>query len=504
MAATKTRQAWVPETNEQLLAFQRKLTRHLIRRRPGFPRAILDNEIVPDAWAVGYAEYLEMTMDPEIEEIRDPEALLLSICVNEGEHLIRSSVRRDARFQVKATSGTDSSDSDVIADQTIEDLAARDQATIEKHSPLAAAVKNDQRNVMLGAMAELPAGQLDAFRRVILLDQSQVDAARELGVGIRPFEKRLKKAVSQVAWAITQTSDHALCDEFNAIAAAMPDPSNPNRAQQTTILKHIQSCPNCKSAIFESPFGIDGLGLLFATGAFGSSQVPSIGERISSLPIVDVPIDTVRNVWEKVWPGSHGAEAAIGGGTAAGGAGGTALAVGGGKALITLCAGVATTACVAGVATGVIPIAKSNADKDGASAKQATTKTVEPSQVASTDSRAVYEVNRSRIEAKIQKRADRRQARKEARQQKAAQEKLASSGGSTTSSPDQVSYTSPATSTPTTQAETNESAMAASTGIPTSSSTSSSSSSGSSSSGTSSAQTQTNQSSANDSFGFGQ
>lgn len=504
MPATKAREAWVPETNEQLLAFQRKLTRHLIRRRPGFPRAILDNEIVPDAWAVGYAEYLEMLMDPDIEEIRDPEALLLSICVNEGEHLIRSSVRRDARFQVKATSGVDSDDSKVIADQTIEDLAARDQAIIEKHSPLAAAVKNDQRNVMLSAMAELPAGQLEAFRRVILLDQPQVDAARELGIGIRPFEKRLKKAVSQVAWALTQTSEHSLCDEFNTIAAAMPDPANPNRAQQTTILKHIQSCPTCKGAIFESPFGLDGLGLLFATGAFGTSQAPSISERISSLPIIDVPVDTVRNVWEKIWPGSHGAEAAIGGGTAAGGAGGTALAIGGGKALMTLCAGVATTACVAGVATGVIPIAESNAEKDPKADKQTIAKPVADAVVPVTDSRAAYETGRTRIEAKIEKRAERRQARKEARQrEQAAQEKLASSGGTSTTSPDQVSYTSPATSAPVTQSETNEAAMAASTGIPTSPSTGGSSS-GSTSTSTSSAQTQTNQSSANDSFGFGQ
>jgi|GEM_PF-4966971 len=502
--APATAEAWVPATNEELRAFQRKLTGHLVRRRPNFPRAILDSEIVPDAWAVGYAEYLEMVADPEIEEIKDPEALLLSICVNEGEHLIRSSTRRDARFEIKPTSMVDT-DSELVGGQTIEDFAAKDQAIIEKYSPVAAAVKNDQRNVMLSAMAELPPGQLEAFRRVILLDQSQVDAAREIGIGIRPFEKRLKKAVSQVAWALTQTSDHSLCDKFNEITADMPDPSNPNRAQQTEILKHVQSCSDCKKAIFESPFGLDGLGVMLTTGAFGTTQAPSIGERISSLPIVEGPVDAAKSAWDKIWPGSHGAEAAIGGGTAAGGAGGTALAIGGGKALVTLCAGVATTACVAGVATGVIPITQSNAEKNRNDNKPAATKTADQGNtVAVTDSRANYETTRAKIESTIQKRQARRA---KAKAQAVAERKAAAAAAAAAKKDtDQVSYTSPATSSPTTQAETNASAMAASTGIPTAPSGgggSSSSSSGGSSGGSSSAQTQTNQQAANDSFGFG-
>lgn len=495
---------WIPKSNQELEAFQRKLRRHLLRRSPNFPVAILDSEIVPDAWAVGYAEYLDLLADPDIEEVRDREALLLSICVNEGEHLIRSSVRRDARVQIREAGGGDSEESMSI---TLEEIAASDPALTEKFSPVANAVKNDQRNVMLMAMSQLPETQLEAFRRVILHKQPQVEAARDLGIAIQPFERRLKKAVSQVAWAITQTCDQSLCETYTEITAAMSDPSNPNRAQQTEILKHVQSCKDCRYAIYESPFGEGGLAILLSTGLFTGSQGANVWERLTSVPVFDAPFDAAKSMWEKIWPGTHGAEAAVGTGTAAGGAGGTALAIGGGKALVTLCAGVATTACVAGVATGVIPIAKSVADRHEKDPPPTTAEVSSSPATPIFDSRAVYETKRASIEKTIARREAKHKARQKAKAAATADESttestnVSTTSSGTSSDSGQASYTSPVTTSPTTQTETNESSAASSMGIPTSGS---SSSSGESSSSTSTAQSQTNQSSANDSFGIGQ
>ena len=503
-----TAETWVPATQDALEAFQKRVIGHILRERPNYPLRPLKEEIVPNAFADAYAFYLEQEADESIV-ISDAEGYLLAVCVNKALNEMRGTARRDARIEVRPASAPDSDEANTRPDVSIEDAASKDASLIEKYSPVSQAIRNDQKNVLLSTLASLPEGQREAFRRCILQKQPQTEAAKEIGIGIRPLEKRLLKAVSQVAWHITQTSRESMCDEYTTMTVAMSDPENPNRAEQAQIFKHVQSCSACKYAVYDSPFAFD-MGALLATGGLTSHWSPSIGERIGSFPIVEVPTEMVRSVWEKVWPGSHGAEAAVGGGTAAGGAGagGTVLAVGGGKAILTLCAGVATTACVAGVATGVIPVTKSAADKD-ADANVATERTAAANAPSFVDTRANYETHRAEIEQTIDRRAGRRAAKRQARIEARKAAAAAASGESTPTSSDtstgsssessQASYSSPVTTTPTTQTETNESSASSSMGISTSSAPATSSSSSSSS-----AQAQTNQSSANDSFGIGQ
>ncbi|MBN8867299.1 MAG: hypothetical protein J0H98_07080 [Solirubrobacterales bacterium] len=453
------------------------------------------NEIVPDAFADSYAEYLALVADPEME-ITDHEGFLIALCVRRSIDQMRKSTLRRDRIELRPETSTNE-DLDTRPDVSLEDALSRDHDLIEKWSPASQAVKRDQANVLFKTLREMPPGQRDAVKRVVLDGQKQVDAAAEIGIGIRPFEKRLKKGISQVAWALTQTSRGSMCGEYESLTATMKDPENPTRDQQNAVFKHVQSCSECQHSLHDSPFVID-LGALLATGAFTAHSGPTLSERLTSFPVIETPAEFVRNALDRVWPGSHGAEAAVGGG-AAGGAGGTALALGGGKVLMALCAGAATTACVAGVATGVIPVTKSNADKASRNDAAAQTRTADVDPVEKyVDTRATYEMQRTAIENRIDRRAAKREARIQARKDAQA---AATTSTPTSSSPtsdsgaDQASYTSPVTTNPTTQAETNESSAAQSMGIPTAPAPTPAP--------TSSAQAKTNQSSADQSFGIG-
>ena len=490
-----TAEPWIPADQRELDDFQGRVAGHLMKRAPGMKRDTLINEIVPDAFADSYAEYLELVADPDME-ISDDQAFLISLCVRRSIDQLRKSTLRRERIELRPETSPNE-ELDTRPDASIEDALSRDLDLIEKYAPASQAVKREQADVLFTTLKKMPAGQRDAVKRVVFDGQTQPEAAAEIGIGIRPFEKRLKKGLSQVAWAITQTSKGAMCSEYDAMAAAMKDPENPTRDQQHAVFKHVQACPTCQHSLHDSPFAID-IGAMLATGAFTAHAGPTLGERIVSLPIIETPVEIARSVWERIWPGSHGAEAAVGGGAAAG-TGGTVLAVGGSKAVLALCAGAATTTCLAGVATGVIPITKSSADKD--TKDQAAQSRTADADIPFVDTRAQYETQRTTIENTIERRAEKRQARvqarKEARQAAAAAAAgtPTSSGSGTDSATDQASYTSPVTSNPTTQAETNESAAAQSMGIPTAPPPAPPP--------PSSAQTQTNQSSANDSFGFG-
>ncbi len=498
MSVTAT-ETWVPSSQQELEGFQRKIVQHLMSRNPGLPRKVLVDEIVPDAFADGYAKYLELAADPTLD-VTDPEGYLTTVCVNQAQNLLRSYQRQGRRFEIRPGTTEKTEEGEFKAGPSLEAAAAADLDLTEKFATASEAIRNDRKNALLTTMAKLPDGQREAFLLHVVDGKSVPKAAEEAGIGVRPFEKRLRKAISQVAWAVAQTSGESLCPDCQAIRQEHKDPDNPTRDEQLQIVRHIQACSNCRTAMYESPFAID-LGALLATGAFTAHAGPTLGERITSLPVVEMPTEMARSVWDKVWPGTtHGTEAAVGG-TAAAGTGGTILAVGGGKAILTLCAGVATTACVAGVATGVIPVTKSDADKNPAERAQPTPAT---SQSTFVDSRAEYESTRAAIEQTIDRRAAKREAKQKAKAAAkaaaaaaAAEETTVASSGSES---DQASYSSPVTTTPTTQAETNSSAASSSFGVGGGGSTSSGSSSSSSSS---SGQTQTNQQSANDSFGIG-
>lgn len=499
---------WVPESPEQIKRLERDIAGLLRRKRPTFPPQILEQEIVSNAFSDAYATYLEVHADPEARRIDDPEGFIVGVGLEKGLKLMRSSVRRDKRFISTPDTATLEDDNEAGARSasvkpSLENAYLRHElAEMEKASPASRALRDDRRDALLTAISALTAKERDAFLRCVVNDQPKVEAAAEIGIAYNVLKRRIDKATGKVAWAISLKSSDLMCDSYKSITASFLDPERPSRAEENKIYRHVRNCKQCRDAVYDSPM-VDALGPFFATGLFTTAAAPSLSERISSLPIIDTPVEIARSVWDRVSPGAAGGSEAAVGATGAGATGGTLLAIGGGK-VAALCAGTAATVCVAGIATGVLPQTIKNDPKDDKATAAITARQQEPTYV---DTRAVYEAQRVSIEQTIdsrqQARAERRQARAA---RKAAAEKAAASAGTTTDSGSstttetQASYSSPVSTSPTTQTETNESSASQSFGVG-GGSTAPPPSSGSTS--TSSAQSSTNQSSADASFGFG-
>jgi len=473
---------WAPQSDEDIQRVQKQIGRMLRRKYPTFPPKIIEDEIAPNAFSDGYVQYLEVISDDSCEEIENHEQFMVVVCYNLGERLIRSSVRLHKREEMLPL--MDESTEDRAGIRSMESVMGDEIAAIEKSSPASQALKSEQRNALLTTVAALTPKQRDAFLRVVVHGEKQKDAAVQSRISLKVFEKRLRTAIAKVAFGVAQHRSDAMCGEYQGMVQNMADPHSPSKSEHDKLLRHLFACSACRDAVYDTPFAID-VGALLATGLFTTHVAPSVGERIASSPFIEGPAELINRITPG---GGHGAEAAAGAsGAGAGGVGGTALVVGGGKAVVALCAGAATTACVVGAATGVIPITAAKSDKSEA----------KPPAIERTAPAALLEANRGQSSLTqyrtayhqdvVQKKAAKRAAaRQEAKAQQVAQQQE-----------EQLSYTSPTTSSaPTTQSATNTSSADSSFGI------APSSGGGSTSSAPPPAQVQTNQSSADASMGF--
>lgn len=453
---TRRQNAWIP-TPEEMGKAQNQIGRMMIQRFPWAIDPIRADDMREAAFAEGYIVYARK-FEANPREIGDAYAFVIESGYRRGCKLLTKWARQNDKERLFAP--TVHRDNGKNTSPSMESALSSQLGEIEKSNPASKAIRKERGAAIMEAIQALSPKQRKAVLDVHIAGMKMQAAANDQGVSLRVFERCLDTATAKLAWRVSLTSSDAMCSTYRDIVLTLKTPMEPSKNERKHLCQHVASCQECRHAVYDSPMVID-VGLLLATGAFTASAGASFGDRLSSSPVVEVLLDAARGLGHRVTPGGggggHAAEAGAGAtGAGAVGAGGTVLVFGGGKALVALCAGAATTACVLGAATGIIPITQAKNDKDGDQDQVAIERLASPSSLAPLGTGQAAGSQQIKTESR------RAAVRKREAEKKAAAAKAEAAENS------QPTYTAPTTAPePTTQSATNQSSAVQSMGIPT-------------------------------------